>query len=110
MRLAAGIAVCIQLVMFARPAPAADAGAFVLAPEETRAVRLGATYADIRVCNDLGSTGILEAVIGTHEAIRLAPGICARQTGDAVQLRNASAGLVSGIYRSSLNCQMSKGR
>jgi hypothetical protein len=96
--------------MSARPVLAADAGAFLLSPRESRAIRLGATYADIRLCNDLGSAGILEAIIGAHEAIQLAPGICARQTGDAIQLRNASAGPVSGIYRSSLNCQMGKGR
>jgi hypothetical protein len=92
------------------PVVAADAGAFLLSPRESRAIRLGTSYADIRLCNDLGSAGTLEAVIGVHDAIRIAPGICARETGDAIQLRNASAGLVSGIFRSSLNCQMGKGR
>jgi hypothetical protein len=110
LRLATAIALSGYLSVAARPLRAADAGAFVLAPHETRAIHLGASYADIRLCNDVGSAGTLEAVIGVNEAIRLGPGICARQPGDGFQLRNASAGAVSGIYRSSLNCQMGKGR
>jgi hypothetical protein len=81
------------------PARAGEFGSFTLQPGETRNITIGATYRLIRLCNDVGSAGMLDAVIGAGAPIRLAPGLCAEDSGDRIQLRNAANGKVSGVYR-----------
>jgi len=77
----------------------AGSGSPTLSPGETRIVHTGLVYRDIKLCNESESTGDLMAVIGSNEAIRLAPGMCAWQPGDSMTLRNESAGLVLLTYR-----------
>ncbi len=72
---------------------------FTLKPGETRQFRIGATYRTIRLCNDYESAGLLDAIIGDNDMIHLAPGLCAEDAGDTVQVHNAANGLVSGVYR-----------
>jgi hypothetical protein len=81
------------------PALAQEFGSFTLKPGETREFRTGNTYRTIRLCNDVGSAGVLDAVIGDHDMIHLAPGLCAEDSGDRLQLRNAAGGAVSGVFR-----------
>jgi len=81
------------------PAKAQEFGSFTLKPGETREVRIGNTYRTIRLCNDVESAGVLDAVVGDHDLIHLSPGLCAEQSGDTIQLRNAANGRVSGVYR-----------
>ena len=77
----------------------AGSGSPTLSPGETRIVHTGLVYRDIKLCNESESQGDLLAVIGSNEAIRLAPGMCAWQPGDSMTLRNESAGLVLLTYR-----------
>ncbi len=81
------------------PVRAGEFGSFSLQPGETRAIRTGSTYRTIRLCNDSESAGTLDAIIGDHDMIHLAPGLCAEESGDMIQLRNAANGTVSGVYR-----------
>ena len=81
------------------PAKAQEFGSFTLKPGESREFRVGATYRTIRLCSDVGSAGMLDAIIGDHDMIHLAPGLCAEQSGDTIRLRNAANGPVSGVYR-----------
>src|SRR5262249_34407622 len=79
---------------------ATGSGAFSLAPGESRSVIIGGPYGYIRLCNDVGSVGILEAVIGDHDPVTLAPGICYdRDSGSRIALYNLSSGRVTGIYQ-----------
>lgn len=92
------------LVLFAlaaglMPAGAMDFGSFSLQPGETQNIRIGSTYRTIRLCNNSESAGMLQAVIGDHDPIQLAPGLCAENSGDTIQVRNLANGTVSGIYR-----------
>jgi hypothetical protein len=93
------ILVFLAVVGGSLPAWAAEFGSFSLQPGETRDIRIGSTYRTIRLCNDSESAGVLQAVIGDHDPIQLAPGLCAEDSGDTIQVRNAANGTVSGIYR-----------
>jgi hypothetical protein len=81
------------------PALAREFGSFSLQPGQTKQIRIGSTYRTIRLCNGAESAGRLDAIIGDHDTIHLAPGLCAEDSGDTIQLRNAANGTVSGIYR-----------
>jgi|ERR1039457_511058 hypothetical protein len=93
------LAVTVAGLLAGLPAQAQEFGSFTLKPGESRQFRIGATYRTIRLCNDAESAGNLDAIIGDHDMIHLAPGLCAEESGDTLQLRNAANGLVSGVYR-----------
>jgi hypothetical protein len=78
---------------------AQEFGSFSLQPGETKQIRIGATYRTIRLCNNAESVGQLDAIIGDHDMIHLAPGLCAEDSGDTIQLHNGANGTVNGIYR-----------
>ncbi len=86
-------------VMTGLTAIAQEFGSFSLQPGQTKQIRIGATYRTIRLCNDAESAGMLDGIIGDHDMIHLAPGLCAEDSGDTIQLRNAANGTVNGIYR-----------
>jgi hypothetical protein len=100
------IAGLATLLLGAESHAGSDSGMASLAPGETFSTRINGVYRDIRVCNDVGSAGDLTAIIGDHEPVRLAPGICHYSQGGRVRLRNDSRGgvraiyLVSGIHQS----------
>ena len=75
-------------------------GSFTLAPGESRSFRTGAIYREIRVCNDVGSSGTVEATVSSGTPMQLGPGICARENGDNLTLRNISTGTVTGAFHS----------
>jgi hypothetical protein len=75
-------------------------GSFTLAPGESRSFRTGAIYREIRVCNDVGSSGTVEATVSSGTPMQLAPGICARENGDNLTLHNISTGTVTGAFHS----------
>jgi hypothetical protein len=80
------------------------AGSFTLAPGESRTLRVSNTYRTIRICNDVGSSGILEGAVGDYPAVSMAPGVCNANMGDAsdrITVHNLSTGTVSGLYQSS---------
>jgi hypothetical protein len=78
---------------------AQDSAAFTLAPGEARWARMGASYRDIRICNDLASQGDLTAIVGEHQPLVLAPGRCKWDHGDRILLRNDSNAPVIGLYQ-----------
>ena len=97
-------------LLSAQTKAATGSGAFSLAPGESRSVIIGAPYGYIRLCNDVGSVGILEAVIGDHDPITLAPGICYdRDNGGRIALHNLSSGRVTGIYQPEAACPLCRG-
>jgi hypothetical protein len=98
MRIGRRLALAILSALAGGPA-FAGTGSPTLAPGETRVIHTGLVYRDIKLCNESESQGDLLAVIGSNEAIRLAPGMCAWQPGDSMTLRNESAGLVLLTYR-----------
>jgi hypothetical protein len=75
---------------------AAQCSTFSLASGESRWFHIGSIYRNISVCNDLQSASDVIALIGNHDPVRLAPGICSTDSGDRVMLRNESSRTVSG--------------
>jgi hypothetical protein len=94
-----GPALTLIILAVTTGAAVAGSGSPALAPGETRIIHTGLVYRDIKLCNESQSQGNLLAVIGSSEAIRLAPGMCASQTGDSITLSNESAGSVLLTYR-----------
>jgi hypothetical protein len=71
-------------------------GSFTLAPGETRSIQIGGFYREFRVCNDTDSSGTLEATVSNQPPIQLAPGVCWREYGDSLTLRDVSSGAATG--------------
>jgi hypothetical protein len=71
-------------------------GSFALAPGEMRSIQIGGFYREFRVCNDTGSSGTLEAIVSNQPPIQLAPGVCWREYGDSLTVRNVSSIAVTG--------------
>jgi hypothetical protein len=92
------------------PVLAADFGSFTLAPGESRTIHIGASYRNIRVCNDLGSAGSFEVAIGDHDPVVLQPGLCRRDSGDGIALRSLSAESATGLYQSYRSLPQHSGR
>jgi hypothetical protein len=86
-------------VLTGQTAIAQEFGSFSLQRGQTKQIRIGSTYRTIRLCNDAESAGTLDASIGGHNMLHLAPSLCAEDSGDTIQLSNAANGPVSGIYR-----------
>jgi hypothetical protein len=84
----------LALQLLAGAALAADGGAFTLAPGEVRSASVGSTDREIHVCNDFGSAGDLVAIIGDHDPLLLAPGVCKWGHGGRITLRNDSKSIV----------------
>ena len=99
MRIGPASTLIILAVTTGAAAAVAGSGSPTLAPGETRIIHTGLVYRDIKLCNEYQSQGNLLAVIGSNEAIRLAPGMCAWQPGDSITLSNESAGSVLLTYR-----------
>ena len=75
------------------PALAREFGSFSLQPGQTKQIRIGSTYRTIRLCNGAESAGTLDAIIGDHDTIHLAPGLCAEPKSgcsppDSASMRN----------------------
>jgi hypothetical protein len=88
------------------------AGSFTLAAGESRTIRVSNTYRTIRICNDVGSSGILEGSVGDYPVVSMAPGVCnanMSDAGDRITLHNLSTGTVSGLYQSSGGKPLSRG-
>src|SRR5438445_13467753 len=81
------------------PALAQEFGSFSLQRGQTKQIRIGSTYRTIGLCNDVESAGTLDASIGGHNMIHLAPSLCAEDSGDTIRLSNATNGPVRCIYR-----------
>ena len=87
-------------------------GTFMLAPGESRTILVATTYRNIRICNDVGSSGTIEAAIGDYPAVTLQPSLCNNnmgQYGDRITVHNISASLATGIYQSGGTKPLSRG-
>ena len=71
-------------------------GSFALAPGQTRSIHIGGLYRELRVCNNTDSSGTLEAAVSSRPPFQLAPGVCWREYGDSVTVRNVSSSAVTG--------------
>jgi hypothetical protein len=80
-------------------ASAAQFGQFSLQPGERQQFRVGSSYIDLRVCNDVGSKGALTVAIGDHDTHEIAPGSCIENSGDGITVENRSHEIAYGIYR-----------
>lgn len=88
------------------------AGTFTLAPGESRTILVATTYRNIRICNDVGSSGTIEAAIGDYPAVTLQPSMCNNnmgQYGDRITVDNISASPATGIYQSGGTKPLSRG-
>jgi len=88
------------------------AGTFTLAPGESRTILVATTYRNIRICNDVGSSGTIEAAIGDYPAATLQPSMCNNnmgQYGDRITVHNISASPATGIYQSGGTKPLSRG-
>jgi hypothetical protein len=88
------------------------AGTFTLAPGESRTILVATTYRNIRICNDVGSSGTIEAAIGDYPAVTLQPSVCNNnmgQYGDRITVHNISASPATGIYQSGGTKPLSRG-
>ena len=87
-------------------------GTFTLAPGESRTILVATTYRNIRICNDVGSSGTIEAAIGDYPAVTLQPSMCNNnmgQYGDRITVHNISASPATGIYQSGGTKPLSRG-
>jgi hypothetical protein len=88
------------------------AGSFTLAPGESRSIMVSNTYRTVRICNDVGSSGILEGAVGDYPAVSMAPGVCNANmayTSDHIEVHNVSTGTITGIYQSSGGKPLNRG-
>ena len=88
------------------------AGTFTLAPGESRTILVATTYRNIRICNDVGGSGTIEAAIGDYPTVTLQPSMCNNnmgQYGDRITVHNISASPATGIYQSGGTKPLSRG-
>ena len=88
------------------------AGTFTLAPGESRTILVATTYRNIRICNDVGSSGTFDGALGDYPAVTLQPGMCTSNTGqygDRITIHNVSASPATGLFQSGGTKPLSRG-
>src|SRR5215468_8866683 len=93
------VAVAIISLELVGGGASAGSGSPSLAAGETRTIHTSGVSRDVKVCNDSVSQGDLLAVIGSNDAVRLAPGMCIWESGDSITLRNDSSASILSTYR-----------
>ena len=74
-------------------------GTVTLKPGETRQISIGPTFRDMRVCNDLKSTGSVIIKVGSSFERTLRVGQCAQDRGNMIFFRNLAPGITRVTYR-----------
>jgi hypothetical protein len=74
-------------------------GTVTLRQSETRQISIGPTFRDMRVCNDLTSTGPVVIKVGSSWERTLRAGQCAQDRGNMIYFRNLAAGTSRITYR-----------
>lgn len=102
--------VCVLLatVAFVGSALAQQFGRIEVGPGEYRQVSIGPAYRMIRVCNDFGSPGTVEASISDGWVRTLQPGACLEDAGSSIAVRNRSAQPATVTFRSSSSSWMQR--
>jgi hypothetical protein len=75
-------------------------GNLTLGAGQSRQISIGPTFRDMRVCNDLKSTGQVVVKIGSSWDRTLKPGHCAQDRGNMIYFRNLTLGTAKITYRS----------
>ncbi len=74
-------------------------GTITLRPSESRRVSIGPTFRDLRVCNDLKSTGSVMIKVGSGFERTLRPGQCGQDRGNFIYFQNLASGTARITYR-----------
>ncbi len=74
-------------------------GTITLRPSESRRVSIGPTFRDLRVCNDLTSTGSVMIKVGSGFERTLRVGQCAQDRGNFIYFQNLASGTARISYR-----------
>jgi len=98
-RLAFASLVIVLASMFAGNAHAQTFGTVALKQGETRQISIGPTFRDMRVCNDLKSTGPVVIKVGSSFERTLRTGQCAQDRGNMIYFRNLASGIARITYR-----------
>jgi hypothetical protein len=84
-------------------AHAGQFGSFRLKPGEATDIQAGPRYLNLRVCNDVASSGSVGVTIGDSEPRAIGPGECTDSLGDKVRIQSRADGEVAGIYQPFFN-------
>jgi hypothetical protein len=84
-------------------AHAGQFGSFHLKPGDVADIQAGPPYLNLRVCNDVASSGSIGVAIGDAEPRTIGPGECTDSPGDKIRIQNRAAGEVAGIYQPFFN-------
>jgi hypothetical protein len=95
----AGLVIIVLASMTAGGAHAQTFGTVALKQGETRQISIGPTFRDMRVCNDLKSTGSVVIRVGSSFERTLLVGQCAQDRGNTIYFRNLAPGLSRITYR-----------
>ena len=74
-------------------------GTITLKPTESRRISIGPTFRDLRVCNDLTSTGSVMIKVGSSFERTLRAGQCAQDRGNFIYFQNLASGTARISYR-----------
>jgi len=89
--------------MLAEPAFARPFGSFHLKSGEDASFPAGPRYLNLRVCNDVASSGAIAVAIGSYNPRTIGPGECTDALGDHIRIRNLADGEVAGIFQPYFN-------
>ena len=95
----ASLVIVVLASMFAGNAHAQTFGTVTLGQSETRQISIGPTFRDMRVCNDLKSTGSVVIKVGSSFERTLRVGQCAQDRGNMIYFRNKALGTSRITYR-----------
>lgn len=95
----AGLVVSVLASMSMGNAHAQTFGTVTLGKGEIRQISIGPTFRDMRVCNDLTSTGSVVIKVGSSFERTLRAGQCAQDRGNMIYFRNLAPGTSRITYR-----------
>ncbi len=95
----AGLVIILLASLLAGNAHAQTFGSVTLKQGETRQISIGPTFRDMRVCNDLKSTGSVVIKVGSSFERTLRVGQCAQDRGNMIYFRNLAPGISRITYR-----------
>src|ERR1700690_2413768 len=93
------LAIVVLMNMLPGEAHGRTFGTVALKQGETRQISIGPTFRDMRVCNDLKSTGPVVIKVGSSWERTLRVGQCAEDRGNMIYFRNLASGIARITYR-----------
>ena len=95
----ASLVFLVLVILSSGDAHAQTFGTVTLKQSETRQISIGPTFRDMRVCNDLKSTGSVVIRVGSSFERTLRVGQCAQDRGNMIYFRNLAPGISRITYR-----------